>query len=92
MLKITPLKLNLLTLENSEFETLEVDNRTSEFTCDECGNLNNINSAFCSSCGQIFIPASEISGSDRFTMKPKMGIYAGFAFIAVSLVLLGFLF
>ncbi len=90
--KSESIKIEPLISDNSEFETPEVDNTLSEFSCNECGNINHIDSAFCSSCGQILIPARELLSTDSNTMKPKIRVFAGFAFIATSLVLLGFLF
>ncbi len=65
--------------------------KSPEIICRECGSLNNMDTAFCSSCGQILIPTKEIVSANNPPMKPKIGIFAGFAFIVISLVLLGFL-
>ncbi|NYB52246.1 MAG: hypothetical protein HVN35_06790 [Methanobacteriaceae archaeon] len=92
-LKIETSENKNLEFDNLIYETVEVDNEFSEVICKECGNQNNINTAFCTSCGQILVNARDLSGTDNSsTMKPKLSLVVGFTFIALFLVLLGFLF
>jgi len=63
--------------------------QSSKIICKTCGNVTNVETAFCSACGQILMPAKEVSGTTRNeTLKP-LGIFAGVTFILVSIVLLG---
>lgn len=65
--------------------------QSPKLSCRGCGSPNDIDAAFCSSCGQILVPSKEIVSSNSYP-KPKIHIFAGFTFIVVSLLLLGFLF
>ncbi len=57
--------------------------------CKNCGNVNTSNTAFCSACGQILMPAKEVVGITRNEKLKPIGIFAGVTFILVSIVLLG---
>jgi hypothetical protein len=67
----------------------EIEIQSPKLTCKNCGNLTKVEKAFCSACGQILMPAKEVSGINRNeTLKP-LRIFAGVTFILVSIVLLG---
>lgn len=56
--------------------------------CEYCGNLNNIDTPFCSSCGQILKPAKEIvAEKEESLLKPR--VFAGLTFVVVSIMVLG---
>ncbi|HII84385.1 MAG TPA: hypothetical protein HA271_06020 [Methanobacterium subterraneum] len=57
--------------------------------CQYCGNPNPTNTAFCSECGQILMPAKELSAVIRGEKFKPLGIFAGVAFILVSIFILG---
>ncbi len=57
--------------------------------CQYCGNPNTTNTAFCSECGQILMPAKELSAVNRSEKFKPLGIFAGVIFILVSIVILG---
>jgi len=70
--------------EGDEFEF-----QSPKVICKDCGNVNTISTAFCSACGQILIPAKEVSGTTRNESIKPLGIFAGVTFILVSIVILG---
>ena len=62
--------------------------QSPKIICEFCGNLNSINTPFCSSCGQILLPAKEIATEQKKSaFKPR--IVAGLTFIVVSIMVLG---
>ena len=63
--------------------------QSTKITCKNCGNENTVETAFCSSCGQILIPAKEVSRINRSETFKPLGIFVGVMFILVSIVLLG---
>ncbi|WP_394700751.1 hypothetical protein [uncultured Methanobacterium sp.] len=70
----------------------ETEIQYPRITCKNCGNTTTDETAFCSSCGQILIPAKEVSGTNRSETFKPIGIFAGVTFIVVvSIVLLGLL-
>ena len=70
-----------------EKEDIEIS--SPKITCKNCGNETTVETAFCSACGQILIPAKEVSRINRSEKFKPIGIFAGFMFILVSIVLLG---
>ncbi len=69
----------------------EPEIQSPKITCKNCGNITTVETAFCSSCGQILMPAKELSGVNRSETITPIGIFAGVTFILVSIVLLGLL-
>ncbi len=69
----------------------ETEIQSPKITCKNCGNLTTVETAFCSACGQILIPAKEVSGTNRSETFKPIGIFAGVTFIVVSIILLGLL-
>jgi hypothetical protein len=67
----------------------EIEIQSPKITCKNCGNITNVETAFCSACGQILIPAKEVSRINRGEKFKPIGIFAGVTFILVSIVLLG---
>lgn len=67
----------------------EIEIQSLKITCKNCGNETTVETAFCSECGQILIPAKEVSGTNRSKTFKPIGIFAGVTFILVSIVLLG---
>lgn len=64
--------------------------QSPKIICEDCGNLNNINSPFCSSCGQILMSAKEIGIQNRNShFKPKFRIFAGVTFIVAFIMVVG---
>lgn len=63
--------------------------QSSLITCKNCGNSNTENTAFCSACGQILMPAKELSVVKRSDKFKPLGIFAGATFILVSILILG---
>jgi|WetSurMetagenome_2_1015567.scaffolds.fasta_scaffold589657_2 hypothetical protein len=67
----------------------EIEIQSPKITCKNCGKVVTVETAFCSACGQILIPAKEVSGTNRSETFKPIGILAGVTFILVSIVLLG---
>ncbi|MDD3753621.1 MAG: hypothetical protein PHQ17_03540 [Methanobacterium sp.] len=62
--------------------------QSPKIMCESCRNLNEINTPFCSICGQILRPSKEIvSSENNNTFKPRF--YASLTFIALSIMILG---
>jgi ribosomal protein L32 len=67
----------------------ELPIQSSLITCKNCGNPNTENTAFCSECGQILMPAKELSAVNQSEKFKPLGIFAGVTFILVSILILG---
>ena len=67
----------------------EPEIQSPKITCKNCGNVTTVETAFCSSCGQILMPAKEVSGTTRNESIKPLGIFTGVTFILVSIVILG---
>jgi hypothetical protein len=72
----------------------DIQIKSPKITCECCGNLNNVNTPFCSNCGQILMPAKEIGAENREHRNSSfksIGVFAGLTFIVVSIMIVGLL-
>lgn len=60
----------------------------TEIVCESCGNINNIHTLFCNSCGQILKPVKGMVVEKKESFF-KPGVFAGLTFVVVSIMFFG---